>query len=116
MGSGVPFGTALYRPDSLLDVSGTVVINPLVAPVFADGNLVAPYTGQILAGGTVNLSDTDSNNPSSILVAPGAIINVSGAAAPSMRASRSGRHPASSASTWCANRSGAMPARSRSRQ
>jgi len=62
--------------NSLLDVSGAVVINPLAAPVAVPGGLVTPYTGQVLAGGTVNLSDKYSP----ILVAPGATINVSGTA------------------------------------
>ncbi|MDB5609255.1 MAG: filamentous hemagglutinin [Bradyrhizobium sp.] len=60
---------------SVLDVSGTTVIDPLATPMFTSAGLVTPLTGRVLAGGTVNLSDDQT----SILVAPGAIINVSGA-------------------------------------
>jgi filamentous hemagglutinin family protein len=58
-----------------LDVSGTTVINPLAAPVNTADGYVIPYTGEILAGGTVSLT----SNQSPILIAPGAVINVSGA-------------------------------------
>ncbi len=68
-------GPLYLGPDSVLDVSGTAVINPRAAPVFTQNGLVTPYTGEILPGGTINLTD----NPTLILVAPGAELNVSGA-------------------------------------
>ena len=71
-----PLGPVYLGPNSLLDVSGTTVINPLATPVQTRAGFVTPYTGQILPGGVVNLTD----DLSPILVAPGATINVSGAA------------------------------------
>ncbi|MCK9919337.1 filamentous hemagglutinin family protein [Microbacteriaceae bacterium K1510] len=68
---------ALYLgANTVLDVSGTIVVDPQPAPVFTAGRYVTPLKGQILAGGTVTLSDDNT----SILVAPGAVIDVSGAA------------------------------------
>lgn len=68
-------GPLYLGSSSVLDVSGTTVIDPLAAPVTTRDGIVTPLTGKILAGGTVSLSDSQST----ILVAPGAIINVSGA-------------------------------------
>ncbi len=74
-GAGPVAGPLYLGPDSVLDVSGTAVINPRAAPIFTQNGLLTPYTGQILPGGTINLTD----NPTLILVAPGAELNVSGA-------------------------------------
>jgi filamentous hemagglutinin family protein len=74
--SGGPIGPIYLGPQSVLDVAGTAVVNPLAAPVPTRGGLLTPYTGNILPGGTVTIT----NNYSPILVAPGAVINVSGAA------------------------------------
>ncbi len=74
--TGVPQGPLYLGPQSVLDVSGTTVINPQPTPVNTLGGLVIPYTGSILAGGTINLN----GGYSPILVAPGAVIDVSGAA------------------------------------
>jgi len=71
-----PLGPLYLGPQSVLDVSGTAVVNSLATPLSTRGGPVTPYTGQILAGGTINLTD----DWSPILVAPGAILNVSGAA------------------------------------
>jgi filamentous hemagglutinin family protein len=68
-------GGVLYLgPDSLLDVSGVVVIDPLAAPVNTAGGPVTPLTGEVLPGGDINLSGGYT------LVAPGATLNVSGTA------------------------------------
>jgi filamentous hemagglutinin family protein len=75
-GSSQIGGPLYLGPQTVLDVSGTTVINPLAKPVATRDGLVVPYTGQILPGGTINLTD----NISQILVAPGATLNVSGAA------------------------------------
>ena len=45
-----PMGPLYLSPNTTLDVSGTVVINPLAAPVFTADGYVTPYTGNILAG------------------------------------------------------------------
>jgi filamentous hemagglutinin family protein len=72
---------------SLLDVSGIVLLDPLRAPVFSDGVLAVPRSGQVLDGGSVTLSNDTGyvialscrdagscGDPS----APGARIDVSG--------------------------------------
>lgn len=69
-----PMGPLYLSPNTTLDVSGTTVINPLAAPVFTADGYVTPYTGKILAGGTVSLTSA-----SPILMAPSAVINVDGA-------------------------------------
>ena len=79
LGSSTPAGPAgpvYLGPQSVLDVAGVSVINPQPAPVNTLGRVVLPYTGKVLAGGTVNLFD----DAGAILVAPGSVINVSGAA------------------------------------
>jgi filamentous hemagglutinin family protein len=73
---GVGPNDVLYLgPQSLLDVSGTVVLNPLAAPVHAAAGFVTPQTGKIYAGGTINLTD----NVTAMVVAPGALLDVAGA-------------------------------------
>jgi filamentous hemagglutinin family protein len=73
---GIGLSGPLYLgPSSMLDVSGTPLVDPLATPVSTSAGLVTPFTGRILAGGTVSLSD----DWAPILVAPGATINVSGA-------------------------------------
>jgi filamentous hemagglutinin family protein len=67
-------GVLYLGPDSLLDVSGVVVIDPLATPVNTATGAVIPLTGEVLPGGVINLSGGD------ILAAPGATLNVSGAA------------------------------------
>jgi len=74
-GSGPALGPLYIGPDSVLDVSGTTQINPLPTPVHTASGWVTPVAGQILAGGAITLTD----NYSPILVAPGAVFNVSGA-------------------------------------
>jgi len=70
-----PAGPLYLGPQSVVDVSGTVVMNP-VPQTLSTGMGVTYTTEKVLAGGTINLTD----NETSILVAPGAILNVSGAA------------------------------------
>lgn len=74
-GSTTEMGPLYLGPHSLLDVSGTEVINPLATPVHTSDGLIIPVTGTLFPGGTVSLSDLNS----AILMAPGAVINVSGA-------------------------------------
>jgi filamentous hemagglutinin family protein len=70
-------GGPLYLgPDSMLDVSGIAVIDPLATPVHANTGFGIPVTGEVLPGGTINLTDLSTD----ILAAPGATLNVSGAA------------------------------------
>src|SRR5262249_52796356 len=52
------------------------VTDPFPAPVQTAAGMVTPLTGKILPGGTVSLND----GTTPVLVAPGAVINVSGAA------------------------------------
>jgi filamentous hemagglutinin family protein len=73
-GVGLMTGPLYLGPESVLDVSGAIVLNSLAAPVPTVNGLTVPVTGDILAGGTVSLTDALT----SILVAPGATINVSG--------------------------------------
>jgi filamentous hemagglutinin family protein len=70
-----PMGPLYLGPNGKLDVSGTTVINPLASPVETANGVITPLTGQILPGGTVSLKDDQTP----ILIAPGAVINVSGA-------------------------------------
>jgi filamentous hemagglutinin family protein len=72
----VPVGPLYLGPQSVLDVSGVALVNPLPTPMATLGGLVTPYTGQVLPGGKVSLFD----DWTPILVAPGAVIDVSGAA------------------------------------
>ena len=74
-GTGSALGPLYIGPNSMLDVSGVTEINPLPAPVHTASGWVDPITGKILAGGAITLTD----NYSPILVAPGAVFNVSGA-------------------------------------
>jgi filamentous hemagglutinin family protein len=69
-------GPLYLGPQSNLDVSGTTVVNPLATPVATPGGFVVPYAGEILPGGTISLTDVLST----IVVTPGAVLNVSGAA------------------------------------
>ena len=70
-----PLGPLYLGPQSVIDVSGVTVINPQPATVPTLGGSITPQTGKVLAGGTVSLFD----DWAPILVAPGAVINVSGA-------------------------------------
>jgi filamentous hemagglutinin family protein len=74
LGVGLMTGPLYLGPQSVLDVSGAMVVNSLAAPVPTVNGLITPVTGDILAGGTISLSDVMT----AILVAPGATINVSG--------------------------------------
>jgi filamentous hemagglutinin family protein len=69
-----PAGPLYISANSVLDVSGTIVLDPLETPVRTDEGLQTPVSGTIYAGGTISLFDDQS----SILVAPGAVLNVSG--------------------------------------
>jgi filamentous hemagglutinin family protein len=73
--SGGLAGALYLGSSSVLDVSGTSIIDPLPASVTTREGVVTPLIGRILAGGTVSLTDAAT----AILVAPGAFINVSGA-------------------------------------
>jgi filamentous hemagglutinin family protein len=75
-GVGLMTGPLYLGPESVLDASGVIVPDLLAAPVPTVNGLITPVTGDILAGGTVNLSDALT----AILVAPGAVIDVSGTA------------------------------------
>ncbi|MEW6439014.1 MAG: filamentous hemagglutinin family protein [Pseudomonadota bacterium] len=72
--SSIIGGPLYIGADSVLDASGMIVLDPLEIPVRTPAGLQTPVTGTIYAGGTISLSD----DASSILVAPGAILNVSG--------------------------------------
>ncbi|HEY4316590.1 MAG TPA: filamentous hemagglutinin family protein [Herbaspirillum sp.] len=74
-GPGAMAGPLYLGPDSVLDVSGTFVENPIPASVYTAGGPVTPLSGKLLAGGVVNLNDIVTT----ILVAPGALIDVAGA-------------------------------------
>jgi filamentous hemagglutinin family protein len=73
-GVGLMTGPLYLGPESVLDVAGSIVPDPFAVPLQTAAGLVTPLTGKIWAGGTVSLNDAGT----SILVAPGATINVSG--------------------------------------
>ncbi len=96
--------------DAVLDVSGVALINPFVTPVRLGGTTLGmPVTGKVLDGGSVVLSDSagyvvTQADPSSTFPAP-------------RQASiccRRVRPVSSAARITAPNRSGVMPARSRS--
>ncbi|WP_051278426.1 filamentous haemagglutinin family protein [Solimonas flava] len=60
--------------DSLLDVSGISLIDPLASPVATADGLVVPRTGEVLDGGAVILD----NNQGYVVAEEGARIDVSG--------------------------------------
>lgn len=62
--------------ESLLDVSGISLIDPLASPVFTPNGRVAPRIGKILNGGTVSLTSATAY----VVVKEGARIDISGAA------------------------------------
>ncbi|WP_454619527.1 filamentous haemagglutinin family protein [Bradyrhizobium cenepequi] len=68
------YGPLYIGPQSVLDVSGVAVLDPDPKPVSTGGGFVVPRTGRVLPGGTVSLFD----DWTPILVAPGAVIDVSG--------------------------------------
>jgi filamentous hemagglutinin family protein len=70
-----PAGPLYLGPQSVIDVSGTVVMNPVPQTLSAVAR-PSYTTKKVLAGGTINLADDET----AILVAPGAILNVSGTA------------------------------------
>ncbi len=71
-----PAGPLYLGPQSVVDVSGVFVQNPRPSTVFSLNGSAAALNGKVLAGGTINLADDETP----ILVAPGAVLNVSGAA------------------------------------
>ena len=62
---------------ALLDTSGTVLIDPLAAPMNGTNGRTIPRTGDVLAGGTVSLSGLDQTF---VIADDGARIDVSGVA------------------------------------
>lgn len=60
---------------SVLDVSGTSLLNTLAKPVLLDGRLTQPKTGKVLDGGTITIS----NDGGFIAALQGAQINIAGA-------------------------------------
>nr|WP_174505903.1 filamentous haemagglutinin family protein [Acinetobacter sp. Marseille-Q1620] len=60
--------------ESVLDVSGTTLLDPLAKPEIINDVLTTPKTGKVLAGGSVIIS----NDTGYIAAAPGAKIDVSG--------------------------------------
>lgn len=60
---------------SVLDVSGTSLLNPLAKPVLLDGSLAQPKTGKLVDGGTITIS----NDGGFIAALQGAQINIAGA-------------------------------------
>lgn len=62
--------------NSVLDVSGTSLLDSLAKPVVLDGKLSQPKTGKVVNGGVITIS----NDGGFIAALPGAQINISGAA------------------------------------
>jgi hypothetical protein len=60
--------------DSTLDVSGTVLTDPLQKPVLSNGRMVVPTSGKVLDGGTVTISDDTGY----VIAQSGARIDASG--------------------------------------
>ncbi|MGH8780555.1 filamentous haemagglutinin family protein [Paraburkholderia sp.] len=76
-GYATPSQSVWVGPNAVLDVSGIALTNPLAAPVRLGSTIAVPQTGKVLAGGNVVLSD----NTGSVIVQPGARIDVSGTSA-----------------------------------
>lgn len=74
-GQGAAAGPLYIGANAVLDVSGTTLFNPIPAPVYTANGWVTPKTGKVLAGGSITLLD----QMAPLVVAPGAVLNVSGA-------------------------------------
>ncbi|MEW6438346.1 MAG: filamentous hemagglutinin family protein [Pseudomonadota bacterium] len=61
--------------DSVLDASGTVLLNPFATPVWTASGQRVPRTGEVLAGGSVSVLDGFAY----VIAEAGSVIDVSGA-------------------------------------